>query len=87
SKGPRDPRPERRKVERPPYEQLLREIEELGYSGVGRTYGVSDNAVRKWVRWYRARLEVADGANEVRPEAGHCDQDRPQSEYGRREAA
>src|SRR6201995_1288169 len=30
SKGPRDPHPERRKVERPPYDQLLAEIAELG---------------------------------------------------------
>ena len=51
--------PERRKVERPPYEQLLAEIAALGYSGTGRKYGVSDNAVRKWVRWYRARLDGA----------------------------
>jgi hypothetical protein len=64
SQGPRDPHPERRKAERPPYEQVLTEIAELGYSGVGRRYGVSDDAVRKWVRWYRARLD--DG--EVRPE-------------------
>jgi hypothetical protein len=66
SKGPRDPHPERRKVERPPYEQLLGEIAALGYSGTGRKYGVSDNAVRKWVRWYRARLEDEDrsGASE-----------------------
>ncbi len=52
-------RPERRKVERPPYEQLLADIAELGYSGTGRKYGVSDNAVRKWVRWYRARSDEA----------------------------
>jgi hypothetical protein len=69
SKGPRDPHPERRKVERPPYEQLLAEIAELGYSGVGRKYGVSDNAVRKWVRWYRARKVVPeDGASSDRDE-------------------
>jgi hypothetical protein len=47
---PPGPWPERRKVDRPPVEQLLREIDELGYSGVGRKYGVSDNAVRKWLR-------------------------------------
>ena len=47
---PRGPRPERRKVERPPVEQLLREIDQLGYRAVGEKYGVSDNAVRKWVR-------------------------------------
>jgi transposase-like protein len=46
----------RRRVERPPYEQLVREVEEVGWSAVGRRYGVSDNAVRKWVRGYeRAR--------------------------------
>ena len=58
SKGPRDPRPERRKVERPPYEQLIAETTELGFSAVGRKYGVSDNAVRKWIRWYEARRDL-----------------------------
>ena len=28
-------------------------------SAVGRKYGVSDNAVRKWVRWYEAELDAA----------------------------
>lgn len=42
----------RRKVERPPYEQLMSEIGESSYSAVGRKYGVSDNAIRKWVRQY-----------------------------------
>jgi hypothetical protein len=46
--------PRSRKVERPPYEQLMREIAETSWSAVGRKYGVSDNAVRKWVRWYEA---------------------------------
>src|SRR4051812_852996 len=41
-----------RRAERPPREQLLAEIDELGYSAVGRRYGVSDNAIRKWVRFY-----------------------------------
>jgi hypothetical protein len=48
------PRRARRNVERPPYEQLLREIAETNWSAVGRKYGVSDNAVRKWVRWYES---------------------------------
>jgi Zn finger protein HypA/HybF involved in hydrogenase expression len=39
----------RRKVERPPLNQLLNEIMEMGYSGTGRKYGVSDNAIRKWL--------------------------------------
>lgn len=41
-----------RKVKRPSYDQLLQEIEDLGYSATGRKYGVSDNAVRKWIKSY-----------------------------------
>lgn len=41
-----------RRVERPPFDQLLREIEDTSYLAVGRKYGVSDNAIRKWVRAY-----------------------------------
>jgi len=40
-----------RKVKnRPSEEQLLREIEETNYCAVGRKYGVSDNAIRKWLK-------------------------------------
>jgi hypothetical protein len=47
------PRPGGRKVrERPPYEQLLAEIAATSWSAVGRKYGVSDNAIRKWVQAY-----------------------------------
>jgi hypothetical protein len=45
-------RPRTRKVERPPYPQLMEEIEATSYLAVGRRYGVSDNAVRRWVRFY-----------------------------------
>ena len=41
-----------RKIERPPYKQLIEEIEELGYSGTGRKYNVSDNSIRKWRKMY-----------------------------------
>lgn len=51
------PAPEARKVERPPHEQLLEEIEATSYLAVGRKYGVSDNAVRKWVRFYARQIE------------------------------
>jgi hypothetical protein len=44
----------RRRVSRPPHEQLVREIEALGYVAVGRKYGVSDTAIRKWRRAYEA---------------------------------
>lgn len=49
------PNPAARRVQRPPYEQLLGEIAELGWAGTGRRYGVSDNAIRKWVRSYERR--------------------------------
>jgi hypothetical protein len=52
SKGSRKPRPETRRVPRPPYEQLIAEIGATNYCAVARKYGVSDNAVRKWIRSY-----------------------------------
>jgi 5-methylcytosine-specific restriction endonuclease McrA len=42
----------RRKVKRPPYKQLIKEIKESNYCTVGKKYGVSDNAIRKWVKFY-----------------------------------
>jgi hypothetical protein len=60
SPGPRGPRPERRKCERPPLEQLLAEIDELGYVGTANKYGVSDNAIRKWVRTMLGERSDAD---------------------------
>jgi hypothetical protein len=48
------PRPERRLVERPPLEDLVEQIAASGYSAVARKYGVSDNAIRKWVGAYGA---------------------------------
>lgn len=41
-----------RKVERPPYEQLLSDITINGYIGTGKKYNVSDNTIRKWKRFY-----------------------------------
>lgn len=70
------PNARRRKVERPPYDQLLREIEKTSYVAVGRKYGVSDNAIRKWVRFYereaeRKRMEgeLANGSQLALPDA------------------
>ena len=59
----RGPRPELRRVPRPPYEQLLAELASSSFLAVGRRYGVSDNAVRKWLRAYeREAKEEAPGA-------------------------
>jgi Zn ribbon nucleic-acid-binding protein len=49
----RDPHPQTRKVDRPSYKQLLADLESMSFVAVGRKYGVSDNAVRKWIRWYK----------------------------------
>ena len=46
------PRFAARRAVRPPLDQLLAEVAELGWVGTGRKYGVSDNAIRKWVRAY-----------------------------------
>ena len=42
----------KRKVERPPYEQLKAEVQASSYVQVGKKYGVSDNAIRKWLKMY-----------------------------------
>lgn len=55
----RAPRPATRKVERPPYGRLLEDLESSSYLAVGRKYGVSDNAVRKWIRWYEHGLPAS----------------------------
>ncbi len=38
-----------RKAERPPREELEELIEEYGYCAVGRMFGVSNNAIKKWL--------------------------------------
>ena len=50
--GARRPKPELRRVARPPYEELLADVQSMSFVAVGRKYGVSDNAVRKWLRYY-----------------------------------
>jgi hypothetical protein len=48
------PHPDARKVPRPSYEQLMADVASMSMLAVGRKYGVSDNAVRKWIRWYES---------------------------------
>jgi transposase-like protein len=55
----RIPRPETRKVPRPTYEQLKADLSHMSWVAVGRKYGVTDNAVRKWIRWYERDAEAA----------------------------
>ena len=49
--------PSRRKVERPSLAQLQKDLREMSFCAVGRKYGVSDNAVRKWLVWYERAAE------------------------------
>jgi hypothetical protein len=42
----------RKVIERPEYQTLLIEINNMGFSATGRKYGVSDNAIRKWLKFY-----------------------------------
>lgn len=49
----KQPKLKKRKVVRPPYDELLKEVNKLGYCAVGRKYGVSDNAIRKWIKIYQ----------------------------------
>lgn len=45
-------RPHKRRIERPPYDILIKEVEDTSYCAVARKYGVSDNAIRKWIKIY-----------------------------------
>lgn len=42
-----------RKVTRPSYDVLIQEIQDTSYVAVGKKYGVSDKAIRKWIDNYR----------------------------------
>jgi len=41
-----------RRVERPPLDELKKLIEKNGYRGTGKIFGISDNAIRKWLKSY-----------------------------------
>jgi transposase-like protein len=54
-------------VARPSYEQPLHDLQSMTCVAIGREYGVSDNAVRKWIRWYahqQARSDYEDARRE-----------------------
>ena len=42
----------KRKVNRPPFEELKMEVKSLGLEGVGRKYGVTGNSIKKWIKTY-----------------------------------
>jgi len=45
-----------RKTMRPDYNTLINDIKFLGYVKTGKKYGVSDNAIRKWLRYYETYI-------------------------------
>lgn len=45
-----------RRVERPPLEELKKLIEKNGYRGTGKIFGLSDTAIRKWIKSYEKGL-------------------------------
>lgn len=56
----------RRRVARPPRTHLLREVDALGVAGTGRRYGVSDNAIRKWMRQHEREADTGMETADVR---------------------
>ncbi|HEX6620681.1 MAG TPA: hypothetical protein VF024_13530, partial [Solirubrobacteraceae bacterium] len=75
--GVRHNAPALHRVERPPYDQLLAEIAATSYSAVGRKYGVSDNAIRKWVRAYEREHAEARACEFARERAGEIERAPP----------
>ncbi len=41
-----------RKIIRPEYNELINNVKTFGYRSTGKKYGVSDNAIRKWIKQY-----------------------------------
>ena len=56
--------PETRRVERPSHDQLKADLGSMSFLAVGRKYGVSDNAIRKWLRWYERQAEREEGGSD-----------------------
>jgi transposase-like protein len=63
NEGRHSPKLARRKVPRPSYDQLKEDLSTMSFLAVGRKYGVSENAVRKWLRWYERQAERDEGSS------------------------
>ena len=50
-----------RKVVRPSKEELLKMLEAMSFSAVGRHFSVSDNAIRKWLKQYEKESQPLFG--------------------------
>lgn len=59
----------KRKVQRPSKEELLQEVlNRKSWTALGKKYGVSDNAVRGWVKNYGLLLPILSQAGSTLPE-------------------
>jgi hypothetical protein len=58
-----------RRVERPPVQSVLGMVAQEGYEAVGRRFGVSGNAIRKWIRTAGAEPPPGPG-RELNPPPG-----------------
>jgi very-short-patch-repair endonuclease len=45
-----------RRVDRPPYEELVDLVKNNGYTKTANMFGVSDNSIRKWIKFYEKSL-------------------------------
>lgn len=64
-----------RKTIRPPYNQLLEDFENLkSFVQVGKKYGVSDNAVRKWLKVYQIDVDTVKRKSSARTEMASKDE-------------
>lgn len=52
----------RRKVERPTFENLKEDVDKNGYCSVGRKYNVTDNTIRKWLKFYEKNNTTSGSA-------------------------
>ena len=43
----------------------MEDVKSMSMLAVGRKYGVSDNAVRKWIRWYEYQHELEQPQGEA----------------------
>lgn len=49
-------------VNRPGYSQLLEDLQSMSMVKVGNKYGVSDNAIRKWIKRYKSSMPTLSQA-------------------------
>jgi ribosomal protein L37E len=53
----------KRKVEWPDKDSLIADLKHLPMTHIGKKYGVSDNAVRKWIKFYEIDMAILSQAS------------------------